>query len=285
MAWIDVSSDEIPTAGDHAAKVAVSKGASSTLLFAKSGAKEVYQREEETVTEYRGLTEASAQAKAGVTDGTTQTAWYGTFGSEDHSIVATTGTRTVATAARANEARGWTLTVRETTYSTIPEDLTEAGWAKTLAGDTGETGRTRTVSNAKSLSHLQTWSGCALFQTKETIVEETTGLKDEATAKAKIDEAVASSSFKLQKYVCSVECYGTWNSADGTKSWQSGSWCWTMGQTGTLYYGSSRKVSDAEGWAVTITKEVYDAIQTGNGEYTPADSSVYPYRVSWSKST
>lgn len=243
MAWIDVSSDEIPTTGDHAAKVAVSKGASSTLLFAKSGAKEVYQREGETVTEYRGLTEASAQAKTGVTDKTTQTAWYGTFGSEDHSIVATTGKRTVATAARANEARGWTLTVRETAYSTIPEDLTTEGWAKSRVDSEGNT---RTVSKSKSISHARTYNGCSLFQTKTTEVAETYGLtKDAATAKV---NGLTNASFKETTL---------WCVSGASKAWQ-------IVQTGSMSYGSTRFVSDAEGWTATITTETYDWTQSGN---------------------
>ena len=55
-----------------------------------------------------------------------------------------------------------------------------------------------------------------------------------------------------------------------------------MAQTGTMYYGSSRKVSDAEGWAVTITKEAYGWTQAGSGECTASDGT--QYRRSWKES-
>ncbi len=269
MGWIDVAEADIPTDKDHATKVETSKAASSTLLFAKSGKTTVYQREEETVTEYRGLTETSARGNAGVTDSTTQTAWYGTFGSEDHSITATTGTRTVATAARANEARGWTLTVREVAYSTYPEDLTKAGWAQSR---TASGAKTRTVSHSKSANHVQTWSYCSLFQTKETTVTETTGLT-EADAQALIDDEVAKSSFFEQTMRCAVQSYVSLSTTgSGTKDWTTSSWCWAMVQLGTIYYGSARKVSDAEGWSATITKEAYGWTQAGNGQYKIGDT-------------
>ena len=108
MAWMNIGDNNatLPTAGGTNGEcvVGTSKQSASTILFSKSGETAIRQRETEEITEYRALNEASALAKVGVTDTTAQTAYYATFGEEDHSITVTTGSKTEVSAQRANEA-------------------------------------------------------------------------------------------------------------------------------------------------------------------------------------
>lgn len=255
MAWMNIGDNNatLPTAGGTNGEcvVGTSKQSVSTILFSKSGQTTVRQRETETITEYRALDEASALAKVGVTDATTQTSYYATFGEEDHSITVTTGTKTEVSARRANEANGWIVTKSEVAYTV--EGLDTSTWKTTRVVSGG--GTSRTVSVNVSSTHVRTYSGVALYSTKKVTVTEYPGLsQSEAEAKA---TALANQTNVAEKVmICLAQSF-----IDGR--WFTGSWAWASLHTGTIVYASTRKVSDEEGYVVTATEEVYGWRQAG----------------------
>ena len=241
----------------HATKVVTSKQSASTLLFCKTGQTTIRQKETETVTEYRGLDSVSAQAKvAASTDGTTQTGYYATFSGEDHSITVTTGTKKEVSARRANDANGWTVTVREVAYSVVP-DITANGYtgpwktSRVVAGG----GTARTVSVNVSSTHVRTYSDVALYSTKKVTVTEHPGLS-QAAAETLATTLANQTSVAEKVMVCTVQSY-----VNG--GWLTGSWCYASLHVGTIVYTTTRKVSDEEGYVVTETKEEYDWRQAG----------------------
>lgn len=256
MGWIANSGSSLPAAS-VGCDVKTSKQSSSTILFCKTGQTTIRQKETETVTEYRGLNEASALAKvAASTDGTTQTSYYATFGSDEHSITVTTGTKTEVSSQRVNEARGWNVTVRELTYSVVP-DITANGYSgpwktsRIVAGG----GTARTISVNVSSTHVRTYSDVALYSTKRVTTIEHPGLS-QAAAEALATSLANETSVAEKVMVCKVQ---SWID----NSWFTGSWCYASLHVGTIVYATTRKVSDEEGYVVTETREVYDWRQAG----------------------
>jgi len=255
MAWLDIDSTNatLPTAGGTNGEcvVGTSKQSVSTILFSKSGQTTVRQRETETITEYRALNEASALAKVGVTDATTQTSYYATFGEEDHSITVTTGTKTEVSARRANEANGWIVTKREVAYTV--EGLDTSTWKTTRVVSGG--GTTRTVSVNVSSTHVRTYLDVALYSTKTVTVKEHPGLSQSAAES--LATSLANNTSVAEKVMrCLAQSY-----VNG--QWLDGSWCYASLHVGTIVYATTRKVSDDEGYVVTETEEVYGWRQAG----------------------
>ena len=251
MGWIASAGSTLPAAGT--CDVKTSKQSTTTILFCKSGQTTIRQKETETVTEYRGLDADSAQAKvAGGSDSTTQTTYYATFGSEDHSITVTTGTKTDVSAHRANEAAGWNVTVREVTYTV--EGLNTSTWKTSRVVSGG--GTSRTVSVNVSSTHVRTYLDVALYSTKTVTVTEHPGLSQ--TEAGNLAASIANQTSVAEKVMrCLAQSY-----VNG--QWIDGSFAWASLHVGTIAYATSRKVSDDEGYTVTGTVEVYGWRQAGN---------------------
>lgn len=275
MAWMNIGDNNatLPTAGGTNGEcvVGTSKQSASTILFSKSGQTTVRQRETETITEYRALNEASALAKVGVTDATTQTSYYATFGEEDHSITVTTGTKTEVSARRANEANGWIVTKREVAYTV--EGLNTSTWKTTRVVSGG--GTVRTVSVNVSSTHVRTFQDVALYSTKTVTVKEHPGLSQSAA------ESLATSlanETNVAEHVmrCSVS-----QTIDGGAIPSTNAWA-TI-HTGKIVYATTRKISDDEGYTVTETEENYSWRQTGNGTTTSSSGGHnYSTTKAWS---
>ncbi len=229
--WISSSGSGLPAAS-LGCDVKVSKQSSSTILFCKTGQTTIRQKETETVTEYRGLDEASANTKVGVTDGTSQTTYYATLGGDDHSITVTTGTITKKSARRANEARGWTLTVREVTYSVEGLDTTVWKTSRTLTA-TSEI----VVSVEKTTSYVFSMDGNVLMSKRTTTVKEKRHFSTQALANA----AYTASGHSYKEYKCGTNVV----------------------KKCTIPYGTERSVSVTfvsaeEGWTARATETVFD---------------------------
>ena len=275
MGWISSSGSTLPTAGT--CDVKTSKQRSSTILFCKSGQTTIRQWETETVTEYRGLDAESAQAKvAGTSDLTAQVAYYATFGTEEHSITVTTGTKTEVSAQRVNDANGWNVTVREVSYSVEP-NITANGYTgpwKTSRVVSGG-GTARTVSVNVSSTHIRTFQGVALYSTKTVTVKEHPGLSqsDAATLATTLANGTNVAEHVM---LCSVS-----QTIDGSAI--PSMTAWASLHTGKVVYATTRKVSDDEGYTVTETEEVYSWRQAGNGTTTStSDGHTYSTTKAWS---
>jgi hypothetical protein len=275
--WVTDSGSLLPgvnaqgTDSGHATKVVTSKQAATTILFCKTGQTTIRQLEEETVTEYRGLDETSATAKVGVTDGTTQTAYYATFNGDDHSITVTTGSKKEVSARRTNEANGWVLTVRNVTYSVLGLDTNKWKTTRVVSGG----GDARTVSVNMSSSHVRTWAGVSLYSTKRVTVREHPGLS-QAAAESLAESLSNETNVAEHVMVCNVS-----STIDGSAV--PGSWCYASLHTGKVVYTSTKKVSDDEGYTVTETEEVYSWRQAGNGTSTSSSGGHnYSTTKAWS---
>lgn len=250
MAWIAHAGADLPPESAEYA-VSTSKQSTSTIVFCKSGADTVRQVETETVTEFRALDEASAKAKAGVADETSQSNYYAAIGGENHSITVVTGTKTEVSARRANEAGGWTVVVRKVDYSV--DGLDEDVWKTTRVVSGGNAGAI--VSISMSSSHVRTYSDVSLYATKTTTVTEHTGLS-QADAQAMLSACAGESTAVERTMVCTVQ-----GVSSGT--WVTVSRCWTTLHVGNSVYASARNVSNEEGYTVTKTVEAYGWSQSG----------------------
>lgn len=236
------------------ASVDTSKAASSTILFAKSGATVIRQIETVTVVEKRGMTKANAQALATVTDTTTQTAYYATIDGESHSINVMSGSKTERTASRSNEAEGWTVVEKTTIYSTVPDIDNQA------FSDVWKTSRTATsasgmeVSYDKSIATCMAKSDCTLYSVKTTTVTEYRNLTLSA-ATTLVDINTTSSVVQKTMHL-------KIRLIEGRESWYNSAWY--VIQKGTEKRASSRQVSATEGYTVTMTETVYSWSQSGN---------------------
>ncbi len=239
MAWLSIS--------DY---IQISANTTTSILFSKTGQKMVRLKEKEEVYEQRALTESAALELVGVTDGTTQTTYYATFGEDEYSIIVTAGTKTEITAARANEARGWLVTKRVVTYT--PDGLDEKIW-KATHGGTGSGGRI--VSISISSSPVQTFFNTTLFSTKKTTVREYTGLT-KTEAEAILSGCTTATSITSQTMRCATE-------TKVKDSWVLTSWCYAQVNKGTQEYASARNVSTDEGYTVSKTTEEYSWSQVG----------------------
>ena len=239
MAWL-TSSTEIP----------VSANATTSILFSKTGQDIVRLKETEQVYEIRALTEGAALALVGVTDTTTTTTYYATFGEDEYSITVTTGTKTELTAARANEARGWLVTKRVVTYA--PDGLDTKVWTTSHSG-TGSSGRI--VSISLSSSPVQTFINTTLFSTKKTTVREYTGLT-KTEAESILNGCTTATALTAQTMKCLTK-------TKTNNEWVDTSWCYAQVNKGTQEYASARNVSTDEGYTVSKTTEEYSWSQVG----------------------
>lgn len=230
--------------------VDTSKIASSSILFAKNGSETIRQAETVETSEIRGLTKTAAKNMAGVTDNSVQTVYYAHIGDDDHAITVLSGTKIEKSAQRANEADGWTVTVKTTTYSTLPATLPTC-WKDNRA-DAGVSTMNELVSRDRSSSYIWDRSDGntpnALFATKTTSVYESTGLtKEEA------DNIVNGTASENTHTVARI----AWEVYNGTAGDGLGvgwyAWAWASCQVGSDVFASARKVSDEEGWTVTKT--------------------------------
>ena len=253
MAWKTL--DSIPAESvSEETRVHISKRAASTILFAKSGATTIRQVEMETVTEYRALTEASAKSLAGVVDGTTQTEYYASFDGVLHTISVLSGTKTEKTAARSNEANGWTLTVREVAYSTFPASL-PSGWSTSASSSSAQPVST-TTSISHSRSHVASYGGCTLISTKEVTTGELYSYATSAAANTAAAEWVAALDSGESALTSLTVCC----------SWQTsgipGGWQYATVNSGVLKYATVRPSSTGSGWMIETTKEKYGWTQS-----------------------
>lgn len=240
----------------NATPVDTAKTAASSILCAPPGLTAIRQREAVETSEKRGLTKTAALAAAGVMDDTSQTTYYRYYGRRVYSFTATTGTKTVATARRANDADGWTLTTTVTTYSIHPATLPN-GWGTTpldpdgnpislsAGGDSGIV-----VSYQTQLSHVYTWTTfasssssttltSALFSKTETTVTEYRHFNSEASAQAKAN-SLTSANVAFTTLVAPYRQTAV-QSAYRTLP------------TGTTTTAVVRQASNGEGWTVVAT--------------------------------
>lgn len=101
----------------------------STIAYSANGLI-LRQKESETTTEIRGITESAAELLKGLESDTTTTAiYYKAVGDNgEYAVVGLlNGTRTTVTGGRANEAGGWRVTISSVTYSAGDAD----GWSTT----------------------------------------------------------------------------------------------------------------------------------------------------------
>lgn len=265
MSWLSSSSS---------GTVETSKSATTSLLFAKTGQTTIRQKETEEVTEYRGLTKDTAQKMVAVTDSTTQTTYYKQIGSEVYSITVLSGTKTEISAARNDESDGWHATKRVITYSTEP-DLTSSktanGWSTTYP--TTGTSEGRQVSYSSSTSPVTYYWGASLFSKKEVTTTEYSGLTQAAAqslVQSKTSSTVAQKIYQCLSY--------TTNQGDTARL--SG-WCYAECTVGTNVYGSAQKVSDTEGYRVTITTEVWTADTHNSSESGSTSAGSYTITRTW----
>ena len=250
MAWSSTGTD-IPQSNVPA----------STILFCLNGQTTIRQIEEVETTETRGLTEAAATALAGVTDNTTQTAYYALINGTVYQFTATTGTKTEVSAARADDSDQWVATERVTTYSITPSSLPNV-WGTTELNANGETialssgGTSSDISIDYSSSRLWVYNNHPVNQTIRTVVTEVKYIDTQAHANALV---TANTSDNLSD--TTVKQNGTYTLANGTTETYVCAWCTV--KTGTEKFASARYVSAKEGWLVTITTKTYGYNATG----------------------
>ncbi len=239
-------------------EVITSKQSVTTVLFAKNGALTIRQRETQTITEYRGLSEADAKAMVGVTDNTEPVTYYANIDGDIHTITVqmakanTDGKVTELSAARSNEARGWMVTKRETEYSLEPGINTTAFtnvWKTSLTNVADANGVV--VSVDKSIQACRGY-GKGLFTTNTVTVKEFRGLTlAEATAKASnlTYSNAQDTTIQYWSYV------GSGVSGATSSGWVPGAWYTVV--SGTDSRASVRKDSDGV-YTVTQTITEYD---------------------------
>ena len=264
MSWLSSSSS---------GTVEASKSATTSLLFAKTGQPTIRQKETEEVTEYRGLTKDTAQGMVDISDSTTQTTYYKQIGSEVYSITVLSGTKTAVSAARNDESDGWHATKRVVTYSTNPDltsKTTANGWSTTYP--TTGTSEGRQVSFSSSTTPVTYYWGAALYSKKEVTVTEYTGLTQ--TAAQSLVKSKTSSTIAQKIYQCI-----SYTTQKNQTVW-SGS-CYAECTTGTNVYASSQKVSDTEGYRVTVTTEVWTADTHNSSESGSTSAGSYTITRTW----
>lgn len=253
MGWISNPGSSLPAAS-VGCDVKTSKQSASTIVFAKNGSTTIRQIETIETTEYRGLDKTSALAKAGVTDNTVQTKYYATIDGEQYSITLMSGTKTEVTAQRSNEADGWTVTSRVTTYTSNPATSATAFtnvWSTSIAASSA----TGTVeSYERSRSHCitcgPTGNRFALYSTKTVTVTEYKNLTQSAAqtlVNNNTADTVTDKTLYFQNYYDS--------------SWHTGLW-YTL-QTGTEKRASMRSAGDGA-YSVTVTQTDYGYTHTAN---------------------
>lgn len=244
--------------------VFVSKHSSSTFLFSRSGSTTIRQVESVETKEIRGLTESAAKGMCGVTDSTTQTAYYAKIDGLVFSFTATTGTKTEKSGARRDESGQWCVTERKTTCSVTPSPLPSA-WGTTPLNEDGEaialsaSGKTRMVSIENSSSNIWEWGGDAVNQTIRVVTKEIRYINSETSASS-IAAANNSNTVSITTLFHDTTQTGT----DGEEHVVVGAWCYA--KTGTEKFASARRVSERDGWTVVVTEKTYAF--NGNGWHT-----------------
>lgn len=218
--------------------VDTSKNPSSSSLYDDFGIK-VEQYESTVTTETRGLTEEAAKAKCGVTDNSSAQSYCRVINGELVTISVRTGTKTVITAARADESNQWKATTVTTTYSSSSLE----GWAQ--AGTGTSAGTTVTATHSKNSTILFSNHGVTVRQLEDVVEQQIKNLT-EAAAEALVS---CSDATAQQVYYKIVE----------------GDLCSLVATTGTI----RRKVSSREAngtYTVTDTTTTYTVDGLGTGE-------------------
>lgn len=247
----------------NGAAVETSKQTSSSILFAHSGYGTVIRQVETVETkEVRGLDESAAREKGGtISDSTAQhQAWAHIFG-RTHSISYLTGSKTEYSAARRDESGQWVVTETKHTFSISPANL-PTDWGTTeLDADGNAVSLSSGGDAAISVSVEKTVSRLAwdVFQTLTTTVKEIRHVNTEANARS----LVSANTPATQATPATVYYHSTLNGNDTVSSWVSY-------MNGTEKFASARRVSESEGWTVTVTEKVYGwssprAATDGNG--------------------
>ena len=251
MAWITNSGPSLPAA-TVGCDVKTSKTSASTIVFAKNGSTTIRQTETIEITEYRGLDATSALAKVTVNDQTVQTKYYATIGGEQYSITLMSGTKTEVTAQRANDADGWTVTKRVTTYTSNPATSATAFtnvWTTSIAASSA----TGTVESYEmSRSHCRTCGdGHALYSTKSVTVTEYRNLTQSAATTLVSNntaDTVTDTTIYFDAYI------DLSSSGSGNNQWVTTAWY--VLPIGTEKRASMRNAGDGA-YSVTVTETVH----------------------------
>ncbi len=260
MSWITHAGSSLP-ADSHNVTVKTSAASASTIVFAKNGSTTIRQIETIETTDYRGLDMASALAKVGVSDQTVQTKYYATIGGEQYSITLLSGTKTEVTAQRANDANGWTVTKRVTTYSSSPAasatDFTNV-WKTTVSASSA----TGTVESYEmSRSHCRTCGdGHTLYSTKAVTVTEYRNLTQSA-ASSLVSSSTADTVVETRIFFQSYVNLSTSTQGSGSYSWVNSAWY--VLPVGTERRASMRNAGDGA-YNVTVTETVHGWACTPN---------------------
>lgn len=223
--------------GTTGAEVDTSKGPSSNILYDDFGVK-VEQYESTLTTETRGLTEAAAKEKCAVTDNSTAQSYCRVINGELVTISVRTGTKTVITAARADESNQWKATTMTTTYTSSSLN----GWAQ--AGTGTAAGTTVTATHSKNSTILFSNHGVTVRQLEDVVEQQIKNLTS-AAAEALVSCA---DSTQQQVYYKVIE----------------GDLCSLVATTGTI----RRKISARETngtYTVTDTTTTYTVSGLGTG--------------------
>lgn len=221
--------------------VTTGKESASSILFARSGSKTVYQKETVTTQVIRGLTEAGGIAKIpSASDETTQKTYYALIDEEVFTLTATTGTKVDYSGSRVDETGQWQVTIRTTEYTIV--NLDTSVWSETKINSDGveidlsSVGIEKFVSYDASNSYVFTYAGNTLFSTNKCTVKERRYIDSYANAVA-IANANTSNGISYKKVSCTA---------------LGGSY-WVWLPTGTETHAAVSQGSDGEGWTVSIT--------------------------------